>query len=51
MLWDNIKADIQTMVKLDGQHELQTMVLCNIQSHLSVTEWISAQDTVMGDFW
>jgi len=31
-LWDKIKADFETMVKLDGQHELEKLVLCNLDT-------------------
>jgi len=37
------------MVKLDGQHELEKLVLCNLESYSSVAEWISAQDAIIGD--
>ena len=48
-LWDKIKADFEKMVKLDGQHELEKLVLCNLESYSSVAEWISAQDAIIGD--
>jgi len=37
------------MVKLDGQHELEKLVLCTLESYLSVAELISAQDTIIRD--
>jgi len=48
-LWDKIKADCDKMVKLDGQHKLEKLVLCNLESYSSVAEWISAQDVIIGD--
>jgi hypothetical protein len=48
-LWDKIKADFEKMVKLNGQHELEKLVLCNLESYSSVAEWISAQDAIIGD--
>jgi len=48
-LWDKIKADFEKMVKLDGQHELEKLVLCNLESYSSIAEWISAQDAIIGD--
>jgi len=35
------------MVKLDGQHELEKLLLCNLESYSSVAEWISAQDAIV----
>jgi hypothetical protein len=37
------------MVKLDGHHELEKLVLCNLESDSSVAEWISAQNAIIGD--
>jgi len=48
-LWDKIKADFEKMVKLDGQHELEKLALCDLESYSSVAEWVSAQDTIIGD--
>jgi len=48
-LWDKIKADFEKMVKLDGQHVLEKLVLCNLESYSSVAELISAQDAIIGD--
>jgi hypothetical protein len=41
-LWDKITADFEKMVKLDGQHKQEKLLLCNLESHSSVAEWISA---------
>jgi len=48
-LWHKIKEDFETMFKLDGQHKLEKLVLCNLESYSSVAEWISAQDAIIGD--
>jgi len=48
-LWDKIKADFENMVKLDGQHKPEKLVLCNLESYSSVVEWMSAQDAIIGD--
>jgi len=48
-LWDEIMGDFEKIVKLDGQHELETMVLWNLESYSSVAESISAQDAIIGD--
>jgi len=48
-LGDKIKADFEKMVKLDGEHELEKLVLFNLESYSSVAEWISAQDAIIGD--
>jgi hypothetical protein len=41
-LWDKITADFEKMVKLDGQHKQEKLLLCNLESHSSVAEWMSA---------
>jgi len=48
-LRDKIKADFEIMVKLDGPHKLEWLVFCSLESNLSVTELISAQDAIIGD--
>jgi len=48
-LWDKTEADFEKMVTLDGQHELEMLVFCNLDCYTSVAEWISAQDAIIGD--
>jgi len=37
-LWDKITVDFEKMVKLDGQHELEKLIFCNLESYSSVAE-------------
>jgi len=37
------------MVKLNGQHKLEKLILCNLGSYSTVAELILAQDVIFGD--
>jgi len=50
-LLNKIKAGVEKMVKLDGQHEREKLVLCTVASYSPVAEWVSAQDVMIRDLW
>jgi len=47
--WDTIKTDFEKVIKLDGRYEMAKLTSCHLESYLSVTEWISAQDKIIND--
>jgi hypothetical protein len=48
-LWVTIKADFEKVIRLDGRYETAKLTSCQIESYLSVTKWISAQDIIMNE--
>jgi hypothetical protein len=44
-----LMADFEKVIKLDGRYEMLKVTSCQLESYPSVTEWISAQDTIIND--
>ena len=44
-----IKADLESVIKLDGRNEMAKLTARQLESYPSVTEWISAQDRIIND--
>jgi len=48
-LWDTTKSDFEKVIIHDGRYVMAKLTSCQLESYLSVTEWISAQDTIVND--
>jgi hypothetical protein len=48
-LWTDIKAQYQRQVRREGAHLLTVLDNCQLTDYPSITEWLSAQDKIIGD--
>jgi len=46
-LWDMGKTDFEQVMRLNGRYKIAKLTSCQLESYLTVTEWISDQDKII----